>query len=259
MRRADGRLLLKVVGRQKMLIRSGELLIKAPGFGDTAVQQIPIPKGKRRLPRGRKSQRRGAGRGHEPHETRCLSRRLGCKGHQQYAEHHTGKHRAHMLGKRGGGTQLGESRPLQKPLMAHSHAPECREHRREAYPRLKGQQPQPHEAAHDRAAEACQQSRVPPQPDSAVLTPKPCIGQRQDQILPQGQERRPARKRETGAFKAQSKQHRREGHRRHETAPQAFQQAEAIHQRQLPLEDPGCVLPVTAYPAVQALKVGKRL
>ena len=100
---------------------------------------------------------------------------------------------------------------------------------------------------------------MPPQPDSAVFTPEPGIGQSQDQILPQSQERCPARKRETGAFIAQPQQHRSEGHRCRETAPQAFQQAEAIHQRQLPLENPGRVLPVTAHPAVQALKVGKRL
>ena len=118
-RRADGRLLLEVVGREKMILRAREFPIVPPAIRQAAVQQVAVAHGEGSFSCRRQRQRRGSRGGQKPHESRRLSRGLGREGHQQYPQHDAGVHRPHMLGKGGGSAHLGKGRPLQKPFMAY--------------------------------------------------------------------------------------------------------------------------------------------
>ena len=141
--------------------------------------------------------------------------------------------------------------------MADQHPPEGGEDRAEADPGLKGQQPQPHEAAHDGAADAREQARVPPQTLPAGASGKPCAREGEQQALQQGEQRRPGRESKPRARKGEAEQNRPQRGRRQETAQQTVEQTEAVHRGKGAAEDPGGVLPVAAYPAVLPLEKGQ--
>ncbi len=255
--RAEGRRLLKIVRREVVVFRGAKFtkIVKTVVYGRK--QQLTVTGGEGRGRRRGQSQRRRCRRGQQPHQPRRFSDHRRGEGHQQHAQRDRRPHRPHMGGEALAAAALGKGLPLQEPPVADEHAPEGREDRAEADPGLEGQQPQPHEAAHDGPAHAREQARVPPQALSAAAAGEPGARQRERQALQQGEQGGPGREGEARAPERKAEQDRGQGRRRQEAAQQAVEQAEAVHRGEGAAEDPGGVLPVAADPAVLALEPGQ--
>ena len=148
--------------------------------------------------------------------------------------------------------------PLQQPPFRHQHPPQRRRYRRQGYPRLIWQQPQPYEGLHYRAAHAGQYARVAPYPPAAAAG-HAALRQRQKKPCQQGKQRRPRRHAQPASGQKEASRDGRQRRRGDKTAAQAVYQPPPVDVAQSAREYEGNVLPVAAYPAVLALIVCKRL
>ena len=257
MGRAHRRLLLKVVRRQEVILRSGEIQQIAQIFPRRLAEILPVPGVQGLLPAGGQGQGRGRRRGQQPQKAGSLADDHRREGHQQQAQHHREPHFPDVL------RQvvltllaLGCGLPLQQPLPTHQHPPQGRHNGRQADPGLIGQQPQPDKGLHDSPADAGEQPGVPPQP---LLFPpgKAALRQTQHQIGQQRQQRRPGRHGQGALREQKAGEDGKKGHRREKTPPEGVEQPEAVHGSQLSFAYPGRVLPVAPDPAVLPLVVGQ--
>ena len=141
--------------------------------------------------------------------------------------------------------------------MAHAHAPERGQQRREADPALKGQQPEPQEALHDRAADPCQHPGVVPRmrPLRAAQTG---LSQGAEDAPRQREQSRRGGDRQRVAGQQKARQNGQQGHRRQKTPAQAVEEPPAVDGAESGREQKGKVLPVAAHPAVQPFVIGQR-
>ena len=143
--------------------------------------------------------------------------------------------------------------------MRHRHPPQRGAGGRETDPGLPRQQPQPHEALHDRAADAGQQPRVAPQPGRDRRAARR-VQQARQQIPQQRDQRRPGRQPQPVDGQEKAAEDRQQRQRGQEAPAQAVKEPPAVDrpQRPPPFAQPWRVLPVAAHPAVQALVVAQR-
>ena len=251
------RLLLKVIRRQEVILRSGEIQQIAQVFPRRLADILPVLGVQGLLPAGRQGQGRSRRRGQQPQKAGGLADDHRRESHQQQPQHHREPHlldvlRQVMLAL----LALGRGLPLQQPLPAHQHPPQGRHNGRQADPGLIGQQPQPDKGLHDGPADAGEQPGVPPQP---LLFPpgKAALRQTQHQIGQQRQQRRPGRHGQGALREQEAGEDGDKGHGREKTPPEGVKQPEGVHGSQLSFAYPGPVLPVAPNPAVLPLVVGQ--
>ena len=153
---------------------------------------------------------------------------------------------------------LGGGLPLQQMLVRHRHAPQRRRRRRQRYPRLIRQQPQPNKRLHHRAAGTREYARVAARPLPAAPMGKRRLRQRKHQPCHKCQQRRPCRDGDGCSRHEEARADGGERRRGDETAPQRIYQPPALYVAKSLHEYKGEVLPIAAYPAVQAFIVCQR-
>ena len=218
-REPDGRLLLKIIRREKAVLR-GKEAVKVPEAPLRRLYEIVslVLRQLRAAPR-RERQRERRRRGQKPHQPRALAHDRRGERQQRRAQQHGEIHRAYMPQKPRVAAHLGGGLPLQQPPVRHRHAPQRRRRRRQRYPRLIRQQPQPDERLHYRAACAREYARVAARTLPAAAGERR-LRQREHQPRRKRQQRRPCRDGDGRPRHEKARADRKERCRGDETAPQ---------------------------------------
>ena len=254
---ADGRLLLYVVRREKMILRRTKVQIVAEILCRGLKQVRPVGGSERALLLCRQAQRPGAERREQPHKPRRVpddkrreeQKRKAQQRRLPQGEDVRGEIAGALFSLRGG-------LPLQQALVAHAHAPECGHRRRKADPGLIRQQPQPQKALYDRAAKPREQPCVVPRAGLFRRT-QPVLGERPKDTPRESKQRRERRDLEPLPGQQEARQHSQQRHRREHASPQAVKEAPAINWAERGKKEEGEILPVAPHPAVQTLVVGE--